>query len=207
MLLDPPKDRRRRRTIAAVLAGAQDLFGDVGYRAATVEAIAEAADVAVSTIYANFPGGKADVYVALAWQVTGEHVREMTAVTAEDGTPTDRTVAAFDAYIDFHRRHPLALRLLALHDIDSADTDLVRDARRRIDVELDGVARQLISLAAEAVSPATARPLVLHGWAAINGAFALRRRGQISDTDLDEVLDLTRIQMRAALDGEPRARG
>ncbi len=192
--------------MAAVLAAAQELFGHVGYRAATIEAIAEAADVAVSSIYANFPGGKADIYVALAWQLTGEHVKEMVAVVDGDGTQTGRAIAAFDAYIDFHRTHPLALRLLSLHDVDSTDTDLVRDARRRIDNELAGVSRQLIDLVASVVSPpATARPLVLHAWAAINGAYALRRRGQVNDTDLDAILELTRSHVRDALEGEPCA--
>ncbi|MGK2954093.1 MAG: TetR/AcrR family transcriptional regulator, partial [Solirubrobacterales bacterium] len=59
-------DRRRRRTQKAVLDAAEELFVEVGYRSASLEAIADRADVAVSSIYFNFEGGKSDLYLALA---------------------------------------------------------------------------------------------------------------------------------------------
>ncbi|MCU1588294.1 MAG: hypothetical protein JWN31_1787 [Frankiales bacterium] len=64
----PVKGGRRRRNAAAtrsrVLAAAEALFARDGYAATTIAAIAEAADVAVQTVYASF-GNKRTVLTEL----------------------------------------------------------------------------------------------------------------------------------------------
>ena len=44
--------------------------------------ITAAADVALTSIYSNFPGGKADLYAVLACRVGSEHVAAMEAAVA-----------------------------------------------------------------------------------------------------------------------------
>ncbi|OPX16143.1 helix-turn-helix domain-containing protein, partial [Gordonia sp. i37] len=53
-LLDEPRDRRRRRTRAAILDAAAELFAQNGFRATSVDGIAERADIALTTLYGNF---------------------------------------------------------------------------------------------------------------------------------------------------------
>jgi len=55
--------RRRARTRRAILDAAGRLFAERGYTAATMEAIAEAADVAVETVYVRF-GSKRNLLAA-----------------------------------------------------------------------------------------------------------------------------------------------
>ncbi|MFE3617790.1 TetR/AcrR family transcriptional regulator, partial [Streptomyces anulatus] len=50
MTLEPPTDRRKRRTHTAVLDAAQGLFLREGYRGTTIDMLAAEADVAVSSI-------------------------------------------------------------------------------------------------------------------------------------------------------------
>lgn len=62
----PVRDRRARRsarTRQAILDAAGDLFAERGYAGTTIEAIAEAADVAVETVYARF-GSKRGILLA-----------------------------------------------------------------------------------------------------------------------------------------------
>lgn len=76
----PAKPRTRRaeqaeRTRRRILAAASELFGSRGYAAATIEAIAAQADVAVETVYSRF-GSKAGLLNAIlgpAITGTGEH--------------------------------------------------------------------------------------------------------------------------------------
>ena len=48
-------------------------------RGMTLDELAAAADVALTSIYSNFPGGKADLYAVLACRVGSEHVAAMEA--------------------------------------------------------------------------------------------------------------------------------
>ncbi|MGB6275934.1 MAG: TetR/AcrR family transcriptional regulator, partial [Rhodococcus sp. (in: high G+C Gram-positive bacteria)] len=135
MVLETPTDKRKRRTHNAVLDAGQTLFLEHGYRGTTIEMLAATADVAVSSIYANFGAGKVDVYAALAWRTALAHVEQMSA-------PVDpvRVVAEFlDRYIAFHRGSPLALRLLGLTDVDKSESETVSAAKAKIDRALGGL--------------------------------------------------------------------
>ncbi|NLU82385.1 TetR/AcrR family transcriptional regulator [Rhodococcus sp. HNM0569] len=190
MSLDIPKDRRRRRTRAAVLDAAADLFARDGYRATSVEVLAQRADVALSSVYSNFPGGKADVYAALACRTADDHADGMRgAVEGKSGA--DRAAAAFDAYVRFHHDNPLAFRLLGLADVDGSDpTDALRDARERIN-------RVLRSVAADMADPADrgATEGVYLGWAAVNGILALRTRGLVDESSAERLLARARTEL------------
>ncbi|QNG21054.1 TetR/AcrR family transcriptional regulator [Rhodococcus triatomae] len=195
MPLDEPTDRRRRRTWSAVLDAARTVFSTSGYRAASIESLSTAADVAVSTIYTNFPDGKADVYLALARRTADEHAEAMR------GTSHNGPAAALDAYIDFHREHPLALRLLALSDVSPGDSSSYNDVRAYIDDVLAGIATEMVRSARAAGSDVDARGLVLYAWSAINGAYALFRRGTVDAAELDGILDLCRADVSRHLAG------
>lgn len=60
----PRRTERRRRTRAKILEKAADLFGETGYGPATMQAIADAADVHVTTLFMHFKS-KGDLALSL----------------------------------------------------------------------------------------------------------------------------------------------
>lgn len=196
-LLAEPSDRRRRRTRAALLDAAHVLFaGPGGYRGTSVDQLAAHADVALTSIYSNFPGGKADLYAVLACRVGSEHVAAMeAAVSGAAGAEAARR--AFDEYLDFHHREPIAFRLLGLTDVHGEDSDTVRAAR----VEVRGyLARALDAVIAAVGEPAdAARAEVIQCWAGINGLLALSARGLIGPAEANDLIDEVRSRCAARL--------
>ena len=185
-LLDEPRDRRRRRTRAAVLDAAAELFSRNGFRATSVDAIASHADVALTSLYGNFPDGKAEVYAVVACRLAREHAERMgrSVERTGGGAPTAR--AAFEEYVRFHRDEPLAFRMLGLADVSEVHGDVVDQARSEIGRVLAGVADDVID-AIDSADPA-ARSSVLLAWAAINGVLALELRGHIDAATSDSLL-------------------
>ncbi|MFT3661809.1 MAG: TetR/AcrR family transcriptional regulator [Gordonia sp. (in: high G+C Gram-positive bacteria)] len=183
---EEPADRRRRRTRAAILDAAAELFTENGFRRTGVEQLAETADVALSSIYANFPGGKADVYAVLACRSADEHVDAMRAALA-DVAPDEFTAAVFDEYRRYHREHPLAFRLLGLVDIEPSDTDLYGPARRRITDRLTGLVDEVV--ATSGVESGTVRREVVLMWATVNGLLGLRSQGFVDEAEYTRLLD------------------
>ncbi|WP_019200620.1 TetR/AcrR family transcriptional regulator [Tsukamurella sp. 1534] len=193
-LLTEPSDKRRRRTRAALLNAARTLFArPQGYRGTSVDELASAADVALTSIYSNFPGGKADVYAVLACVVGHEHVDAMAAAVRDAPPGAAAAEAAFEEYLDFHGREPLAFRLLGLTDVHGEDSDVVRAAR----AEVRGCLARALGVVIDAVGePAdAARAEVIQCWAGINGLLALAARGLIEQAEADRLI------------GEVRARG
>ena len=183
-----PLDRRRRRTYTAVLDAAERLFARHGYRRTTIEALADDADVAVSSIYSNFVGGKPDVYAALAWRIAQRHAEQMGRGGAD-------AVAHFDNYVAFHRDNPLAVRVLSLHDVASDDSELVIKARAQIEALLDSVVHKVTASVAESDYGTDPRALVLYVWASVNGMFSLRQRGAVDDATLRQMLAIARTDL------------
>ena len=187
-------DRRRARTRQGLLDAAERLFAERGYRATTVNALAQAADVAVSSLYFNFPGGKSDVYVALAERAVAINEQMLKAAHATAGAPLDRLQAVGDAYTRFHLEHPLALRLIALHDLDPAGDPRLSVVRAGIDARLAVMLEQLAALIDEAQvatdrdARADPREAATFLWGAWNGNLALHARGLLDEARLRAVL-------------------
>ena len=190
-LLAEPSDKRRRRTRAALLDAARELYArPQGYRGTSVDELAECAGIALTSIYSNFPGGKADLYAVLACRIGSEHVAAMiAAVEGAEGEEAARR--AFDEYLDFHRREPLAFRLLGLTDVDGEESATVRAARAEVRGYLAQALDAVIAAVGEPV--AVARSEVIQCWAGINGLLALAARGLIDVAEADRLID----EMRA----------
>ncbi|MFC6010769.1 TetR/AcrR family transcriptional regulator [Nocardia lasii] len=194
MTLEPPTDRRKRRTHTAVLDAAQELFRREGYRGTTIDMLASAADVAVSSIYANFAAGKADVYAALAWRTATRHAEVMSAVI-DASTPRGEVAAVFDRYVAFHRENPLALRILALTDVEVGESELAREAKIRIDGVLSGLIGSFAGAVEVAGADVNPRALVSVSWAAVNGAYSLFQRRMVDEATLDAMLGIARADL------------
>ncbi|MFD4459529.1 TetR/AcrR family transcriptional regulator [Nocardia sp. NPDC058480] len=195
MTLEPPTDRRKRRTHTAVLDAAQVLFLREGYRGTTIDMLAAEADVAVSSIYANFREGKADVYAALAWRIATLHADAMSAPIGSESTPRDEVAAVYDRYVAFHRENPLALRILALTDVDVSESELATTAKARIDDVLGGLIESFAAAVRLVGCDVEPHALVMVSWAAVNGAYSLFQRRIVDETTLEAMLGIARADL------------
>lgn len=84
------RQRQAQATRSMIVAAAQTLFLERGYVSTTIEAIAENAEVAVSTVYAVF-GSKRGILRAIreAWH-GGSHIRDVTFSSPKTTTPQER---------------------------------------------------------------------------------------------------------------------
>lgn len=197
-LLDEPRDRRRRRTRAAILDAAAELFAQNGFRATSVDGIAERADIALTTLYGNFGDGKAQVYAVLAVRMAHVHDERMRAVLA-DRIGSSAAQAALEEYVRFHRDEPLAFRLLGLSDVDESAAPAVAVARTEIADRLRAVVEMVIDAidgrlggGAARRSPARRtriRRAVVIAWAGLNGLLALGGRGLVEESEAGDLID------------------
>jgi len=187
-------DRRRVRTRAAVLDASESLFIENGYRETSIEAIARRADVAVSSIYFNFEGGKSDLYLALALRAVELNAEYLEAAYDEQLDVFSQLRAAGDAYAKFHLENPLALRLLSLHDVDSRSDPRVKEVAAEIRKGLQSMLdrqEDLVQLALEEggnneVSASAVNVFLFAAW---NGSISMYSRGQLSRKELTGVLE------------------
>jgi AcrR family transcriptional regulator len=94
------REREREFRVRLILDAAEQVFARHGFQAASVEAIATGAEVAVATLYKLF-GSKEAIFAALVELRQEEFLREMEQITAGEGEPRARV----DRLIDGIFRH------------------------------------------------------------------------------------------------------
>ncbi|RYJ04614.1 MAG: TetR/AcrR family transcriptional regulator [Actinomycetales bacterium] len=191
-LIDGPPDRRRRRTRAAVLDAARRLFVERGYGGTSVEELARDADIALASLYGNFPGGKAEVYAVLGCRIARDHAQRMQDALSS-ATGVQAAEEALTEYVRFHADEPAAFRILGLADLGpEARSDVTREAGREIADRLAAVMADVARCVSEAGvgEQATVRRTLLLAWASVNGTLALRERGLVdADTSAEMLAD------------------
>lgn len=80
------QDRRTAVTTAAILDAAEGLFAERGFHAVTVDAIAEAAGLAVGSIYHHFKN-KERLYLALVERALSVNEQAMAVAFGQGRTP------------------------------------------------------------------------------------------------------------------------
>ena len=148
----PLRDAQVQATRRAVVAAAHDLFVEVGYAAATVEAIAERAGVSRKTVFTAV-GGKA-VLLDRALDFTGRTaaaamIRSLTALFLHEGSKVERACVVSDlrageyfeelaAVIDELEADGVANRVLFLEAEEQELLTRYRETRRRHPLARDG---------------------------------------------------------------------
>jgi TetR/AcrR family transcriptional regulator len=194
------QERRKQRTTDAILEAGERLFQERGYAATTIEAVAEAADVAIGSIYARF-AGKEGLYLALVERVLEINEAYLDDAYSSATSPAAKIEAAGAAYVRFHADHPLAFRIVALRDLDPSADARLQESRARIAALLNGMLNALAGVIRSGVKsgdfrPVDARATATYLWGSWNGAIALRQRGALDDREMARTLragrDLTR---------------
>jgi TetR/AcrR family transcriptional regulator len=185
--------RRKARTVQAILEAAERQFLERGYAATTLEMIAADADVAVGSIYFHF-AGKDDLYLA----VTERAIEQLRAYQDDAIQPaTDaraRLVALGDGYLRFALEHPRAFRLLILPLAELRTLEGTADARRlRIEAQVTYLILRMTTLVQDVID-AGAQPTIDAAraarfmWGAWNGVITLHRLNEGLRLPDDEII-------------------
>ena len=119
-----PKDERR----ALILDAAARVFADRGYEAASLDEIADAADISKPVIYDHFESKKA-LHIELLELQTGEMLEFMTRRAISQETTEGQLAAGLEAFLEFVENHPYAWRMI-FRDPTAADADIEKAQRR-----------------------------------------------------------------------------
>ncbi len=126
-------DQRRRQLFDVALG----LFAERGYRATTMDEIAEAAGVTKPLLYQHFSSKRA-LYLELAESIARDLLEAIAAATSAADGPRQQVEMGFAAYFRMVVTHEAAFRLL--YGRDDADDAELGDALRRVE---DGVAEAI----------------------------------------------------------------
>lgn len=176
-------------TREAILAGAEGVLVRRGVDAASVGELAVAAGVTRPTVYAHFPGGKADVVAALVARVRDD----VLAAQEVRDTADPMTIArrAITDYLDLTVRHRRVLEVLAqLARTDPAYSSVQAELLDRVHRRN---ARFLVRLAAEGRAAPVMAPM--HVSEAITGV--VRRFAERIDEDPEVRGDLVEAAVAA----------
>ncbi|MBO0834508.1 MAG: TetR/AcrR family transcriptional regulator, partial [Actinobacteria bacterium] len=120
---DPPPSRR-------LLAEAERLFGEHGYRRTTVAMVCARAGIATGSFYAHFDS-KAEIFAAVVRAINADLRAAMAAaLRLAAGNQRARERAAFRAYFDLIQHRPWIFRIL--REAEFVDPGLYREYYERL---------------------------------------------------------------------------
>ena len=151
------REERRRR----LLASAEELFGRQGYRKTEVEELARKAGVTKPMLYRHFPGGKAELFIAVLDEHMSSLLRALWEAMASHSDPRVRLHRGIDAYLRFAEVNPDAFHLLVLSsaELDPGFGDRLHKVRETI---ARGLTNTIADVMKAAGLQAHAAPLYAH---------------------------------------------
>lgn len=199
----PPKvrrpDRRTALTTSNILDTAERLFTERGFHAVTMDAIADAAGLAVGSIYHHFKN-KERLYLALVERALEVNEQAMAAAYGGGRSPIEELRAASDAYCAFHLSNPGYFRMIALRTLDVPPGDMASEIERRIADKVERLVGDIADTLRRADAAGQVRCPDPHRtsiflWGAWNGVLSLRLRPdrlRLDESELQAVLSLGR---------------
>lgn len=183
------QERRKAATRAKIVDAAEVLFCDGGD--ATVEQIADRADVAVATVYTHF-SGKPELHRAVVERALEENEQHMMAAYDADAPPMDRLLDAAAAYLRWFRQSPQRFRLIQLRLSGPANDPSDEVLTQRVNLMTDALAGVIADGVADgSLREVSALDCARFFWGALNGMFALAVRPdslRLDDSELDAAL-------------------
>jgi len=181
--------RTQRRAAAnrqLIVDAAREIVATQGADALTLEAVAEAADVAIQTIY-NRVGGRSALLTAVAEQALEENRAYMDAAYAALGSPEERLLLAATTYARFARERPHEFRILVEPAEEPEAVARIADLTHEQNGRLADALRDAIN-AGDARADLDPDDLATMFWATLNGLLALAWRPGALRAD-NETLD------------------
>lgn len=201
---DIPRELTRTQRRAAanrqlIVDAAREIVATQGADALTLEAVAERADVAITTIY-NRVGGRSALLTAVAEQAMEENRSYMDAAYAAVGTPEERLFLAAATYARFARERPHEFRILVEPAEEPEAVARIAELTREQNGKLADAIR-------DAIGAGIARPdldpddLATMFWATLNGLLALAWRPGALRVDADTLDRLITTYVATVADG------
>ncbi|AZZ81417.1 TetR family transcriptional regulator [Gordonia alkanivorans] len=163
-----PRQERYEERRRSILEAARRRADDEGWPAVTTRHLAEAIGYSQPVLYGHFPGGKAEIMLAVAFEGFVEVTRRCrAALSGGDGGGAVASVA--NAYLDFGRSHPAVYEAMFQQAIDAefASADTPADLRAGFDVLAEAIGDDAHGAATETF------------WAALHGIHLLERAGRM----------------------------
>jgi AcrR family transcriptional regulator len=190
---DERRRLRRNRLVAAAIA----VYGERGYRQATVKAVCEAAGLTERYFYESFANSE-ELLIASYHAVTRTVFMEITGAAATAGrSRTERSRAMLRAYFSALQREPQSARVFLVE---------IRGVSREVDKAFDLSLRAIGTEVARIVAPPRAKPDELLQAGVVGGVMhiALRWIDQGYQPSIDAVID-SALQLGMVLARSPRA--
>lgn len=182
----PRTQRRRARNRAAMLDAAERLLADDGVAAMRIEAVADAADLSVGSVYTHF-GNKDGLVRAVAEQVLERAARYLAQAYLVSDSPIEQVAATGEAYLNLLLDHPFLVRFLASGAPDAgeaAGSGPVGQAIAAMHAALED--RIDAAVAAGQVRPLDSKMLARFLFGAWNGVVALTTQAHPGRLSADE---------------------
>lgn len=157
----PTRDERRAETRERVLRAAEQVFGERGYHAASVDEVAEVAGFSTGALYSNFEG-KEDLFLEVLERQIDRQSVEIADSIADVPTIEDRTRMGAAQWVAYVEREPRTIMLfmefwayavrnpdvrarfaLRYARVREAMTAMIERSARELDVELKLPAEEL----------------------------------------------------------------
>jgi AcrR family transcriptional regulator len=201
-------ERRKARTVSAILDAAEHKFLEHGFHGTTVEEIAQSADVSVGSIYVHFQS-KEGLYLALierALEVEERYMAEAFKPTLSHG---QQLFAAGWAYLRFYLDHPGYFRILAFPHLDARPDESLPFAAQHLAERAEAQVRRIAEIIELSVKTGAARPVDPYRaakfmWGAWSGVIALNLRPdrlRLDDRELKAVLEEGRRMIAEGIAG------
>ncbi len=129
--------KRNPQRESAIIEGGLSVFGERGFEATTMSAIASAAGVSEATLYEYF-GSKEEILFSIAEVYTAREMERVAAIAPYIHDPREKLRVVIQAYLDFYESNPLytSVALLTLKGsrsfVQSPSYGVVREAMRPI---------------------------------------------------------------------------
>jgi AcrR family transcriptional regulator/DNA/RNA-binding domain of Phe-tRNA-synthetase-like protein len=174
-------ERRKARTVSAILDAAERHFLERGYENAKVDAIAHDADVAVGSVYNHF-GGKEALYAALVERALELFETYMDEDPHVELSALERVLDTAGRLARFARERPGQMRLLCLVEPAALNEDLA-EISAHVSRSMATHERRTAALIEAAVRrgqvrPVAARDVAAFLWAAWKGMLTLGPRAE-----------------------------
>lgn len=200
------QDRRKLRTATAILDAGELLFLERGYRATTVEQLAEQADVALSSLYDHF-GGKEGVYAALIDRALEFDRRYCDEGWASGSNAVARLVGLSEGYLRFARDHPGHFRVFRFPPAGEPTDGPAAAAAQRVAERVASEVERMAGAVSEAIAEGIVRPVdpraaAVFLWAAWDGVIAahvLPGNMGLSEPQFESVLAIGREALTLGL--------
>ena len=198
------REAQKRKIEKTIITAAENVFMKKGFRAATMDEIAEQASVTKRTLYKHFPS-KLALFVRMTDVYMAGLRRAMARASAGENKGKETIQELYKAVFRFTRRHSKFMRLFWIVDSDEFEGEMPKDLIDRVKGPTNEAFKKYAELIAEAGRKGAVRPfdpmMLVHLLSAVNKGIFMHankeRQYEIADIKPDALFDL----FMAILDG------